>query len=161
MLATIAQDEFEEGNYGSPTFPAGAKLVYLTDPFSFEDSFYAVEDKNGNVLVDISDLMTFEPENGLTLISYVLNISEDIYKSFEWNYIGIVAFDDTGAGGTTVFAISYQVNGTMKDTLSKGVVTESASSKLGAATGTATLDGTAAVLTAPAQSISGKVSFAQ
>ncbi len=160
LLPTIAQDEFTAGKYGSTTFPAGAKLVFMSDPFSFTSSSYVVEDKNGNPLVDISNLMTFEPENGVTLVSYVQSLPTEIYKTFSWDYIGIVTFDDTGVGGTTAFAFSYLVNATMKDTFSKGTLTESASSKLGAATGTALLNGVPAVITVPAVQLTGKVSIA-
>jgi hypothetical protein len=158
LLPIIAQDENEEGNYGSTTFPEGAKLVFLADPLSFEDSGYVVEDKNGNILVDVSDLMTLEPENGVVVNSYVQTISTGLFKTLTTQYIAIVTFDDSAAGGTTQFAISYSLDATTTETLSsKGVVTESASSKLGAASGTATLNGIPAVLTAPAQTITGKV----
>jgi hypothetical protein len=158
LLPIIARDENEEGNYGSTTFPEGATLVFLADPLSFEDSGYVVEDKNGNILVDVSDLMTLVPENGVVVNSYVQTISTGLFKTLTTQYIAIVAFDDTAAGGTTQFAISYSLDATTTETLSsKGVVTESASSKLGAASGTATLNGISAVLTAPAQTITGKV----
>ncbi len=165
LLPVIAQDEFLEDKYSFTTFPAGARLVFLSDPFSFEDSSYVVEDKIGNILVDVSDLMTFEPENDVSLISYVQTIpagtTKIFYKTFSWDYVGSVTFDDTGAGGTTQFTFSYVVNATMKDTLSKDkdLLTESVTSKLGAATGTAALNGVPAVLTAPALTLTGKTTF--
>jgi len=160
LLALIARDEFAETNYSSATFPTGAKLVFLADPASFEDSEYVVENQNGTVLVDVSDLLTLEPENEIALDSYVQTISNGIYKTLTEEYVAIVAFDDTSAGGTTKFAISYVVDATTTTTeSSKDIITESANSKLGAANGTATFNGVPAVLTAPAQTITGKVSF--
>jgi hypothetical protein len=161
LLPLIAQDEFAKTNYGASTFPAGAKLVFLANPLSFEDSEYVVEDKDGNILVHVSDLLTLAPENDVVANSYVQTIATGIYKTLTTEYIAVVVFDDSSAGGTTKFAISYSLDATTTQTLSsKGVFSESANSKLGAASGTASLNGVPAVLTAPAQTLSGKVTVA-
>jgi hypothetical protein len=158
LLPIIARDENEEGNYEFTNFPAGSMLIFLADPTNFEDSTYVVEDKDENILVDASDLLTLEPENGVVINSFVKTLSTGLYKTLNTEYVGVVTFDDSGAGGTTQFAISYLVNATTTQTVSnKGVTTETARSKLSPATGTALLNGVPAVLTAPAQTLNGKV----
>ncbi len=157
LLALMAEDEFGEGHYSSPVFPAGAKLVLLADPFTFVGSFYVVEDKNGNRLVDVSDLMNLQVSGGITVHSFDQNISTDLYKPFVIGYVGIVTFDDIGIGGGVQFSISQTVVATTTETLSNnGVFTESVSSKLSAGTGTGTFGNENAILTCGVQTVSGK-----
>src|SRR5690242_16240610 len=58
VLAQLAKDEYNEGNYNLPTFPTGAKLMYQLDyQDSSKDGFY-VADALGNLLVDVSDIIS-------------------------------------------------------------------------------------------------------
>ncbi len=157
LLPLIAIDEFNEGHYAFQAFPAGAKLVLLADPFTFEGSFYAVEDKNGNELVDASDLMNLQVSGGITVFSFDQSISTDLYKPFVKGCVGIFTFNDTGIGGGVQFSIAQTVVATTTETLSNdGVFTESVSSKLSTGTGTGTFGDENAILTCGAQTVSGK-----
>ncbi len=157
LLPLIAIDEFHEGHYGFQAFPAGAKLVLLADPLTFAGSFYEVEDKNGNPLVDVSDLMNLQLSGGITVFSFDQSISTDFYKPFVRGYVGVFTFDDTGAGGGVQFSIAQTVVATTTETVSsQGVFTESVSSKLSAGIGTGTFGKENAILTCGAQTASGK-----
>jgi hypothetical protein len=157
LLPLIALDEFKEGHYAFQAFPAGAKLVLLADPLTFEVSSYAVEDKNGNELVEVSDLMNLQVSGGITVFSFDQSISTDLYKPFVRGFAGIFTFDDTGIGGGVQFSIAQTAVSTTTETESStGVFTESASLKLSAGAGTATFGDENAILTCGAQTFSGK-----
>jgi hypothetical protein len=160
LLPLIAQDEFSEGHYSSQSFPAGAKLVVLVDPLTFADNSYAVEDKNGNELVDVSDLMSLQVSGGITVDSYNQNISTDLYKPFVLGFSGIFTFDDTGVGGGVKFSVSQTVVATTTESSPNNVFMESVSAKLSAGSGTGAFGGSNAILTCGAQTFSGKRSLA-
>src|SRR5271170_2394572 len=56
ILVDLAVDENAEGNYGSTTFPTGAKLVAVPSGGNSPD--FQVFDKNSHLLVDVSDILT-------------------------------------------------------------------------------------------------------
>jgi hypothetical protein len=160
LLATIAQDEFREGNYGSNSFPSGSKLVLMTDPGSFAGSYYVVEDKTTNVLVNVSDLMTLQVSGNFTVYSYVVNDATGLGSPIINDYIATLNFDDTGAGGTMKFNLSRLVVATARDSaLSNGTYTETVTTKAGVGNGTGNINGNNAVIYSAPETETGKGTF--
>ncbi len=154
LLQLLAQDEFAEGHYPSNSFPNGARLLFFTNPTSFTNSYYMATDKDGNQLVDVTDLLTFQPQNDVSAYSYKSANSTGIYNPFLREYIGVTSFDDTStnAGGTTKFTLEQTIEITVIQKISKNVLTESAATKFSTGMGTATFNGRAAVLSSSAMS---------
>jgi len=148
FLATLAQDEFHEGNYGSSSFPRGSKLVWIIPhPLAFSNNYYVVEDAAGQVLVNVSDLMQLQLTGDLIVDSFGMNNTTGVFVT-PWinNYVATLSFDDTGAGGTMTFTIQGLVQATTTDKTSKdGDYTETVKGKWINATGFGTINGNAAV----------------
>jgi hypothetical protein len=161
LLTIIAQDEFRAGNYGSSNFPAGSQLVLLADPASFADSYYVVENKAGQVLMNVSDLMNLQTAGGFTVYSYVENNATGLNNPITSDYVGTIIFDDTGAGGTMKFNLSRLVETTsMNKTTTKGTYTETVSSKVGVGNGTGNIGGNNALIYSATATETGKAAFA-
>ena len=152
LLQLLAQGEFMEGHYPSNSFPNGAKLVFFTNPTVPTNSYYIAEDKDGNELVDITDLLTFQPQNEVSAYSYKAANSTGIYNPFVSEYIAVTTFDDTGAGGTTKFTLDQTLETTVIQKISKNVLTESATYRATAGMGSATFNGRTAILSSSSMS---------
>jgi len=148
LLPIMAQDEFNEGNYSSPVFPPGSALVLLDDYDNFSDSYFVVENSEGTVLVDVSDLMVFSYQNVVDTSGKVTDAT-GLVTSFKYSYIGTFSFDDTGAGGDLTFALQGLTEVTVNDTASTklGTYTETASANLSSGNGAASLNSANAVIT--------------
>jgi hypothetical protein len=142
LLPIIAQDEFNAGRYGSTNFPAGAQIVFMTDPSSFADSYYVVEDKTGNALVTLTNLMSLEPEGGFIVYSFKETLATGLSDPYQDDYVAILSYDDTGLGGTTKFAVSFLLQGTEEaKPISKGRFTDTFNTSLSAECGTGSFGG--------------------
>jgi hypothetical protein len=110
ILSRLATDEFAAGNWSSNSFPAGAKLV-------LEDGKFEVVDKNLNLLVDVSNIITFEIGD------------KDIFSGKEDDVTGLaspstsdvsiltIRFDDTAiTGGNINFYLHGLAKVTVTDT---------------------------------------------
>ena len=161
LLALIAQDEFASTNYSTNSFPTGAKLVYMADPNSFTDSFYEVQDKSGNSLVVVTNLITLAPVNDLSVYSYTQTTATGLYKPFVRTYVGVFSYDDTAIaeGAQVQFDLAQLITGTMNETTSKGVITRTITAKIGAGIGAGTTAGTPAIFTSASQSSTGKITY--
>jgi hypothetical protein len=159
LLPIIAQDEFNEGNYGSTDFPKDSVLVLMNDQDNFSDSYFVVEDSAGAVLVNVSDLMDYSYQN-LVLTSGKEADATGLLTSLKESYIGTFSFNDTGAGGDLTFALQGLTEVTVNDTATPrlGTYTENVSANLSSGNGTASLNGATAVITGTASG-NGKAVF--
>jgi len=107
ILAFLATAENEEGNYGSTTFPTGAKLVTLGGTGSPPD--FQVVSKTGALLVDVADIITVTDSGtyGSDISSGKSKDSTGLASTTETDQeIITVAYDDTGAGGSLQFVLT-------------------------------------------------------
>jgi len=69
LLVWLAQDEYTAGHYGFTNFPDGAQLTYvpffpgLEGTLFFDGPATQVLDKNGQLIIDTSDILTFQDGN--------------------------------------------------------------------------------------------------
>ena len=69
ILAWLAQDEYAAGHYGYTNFPDGAQLIYIPFFAGLEDSVFfsgpatQILDKNGELIIDTSDILTVQDGN--------------------------------------------------------------------------------------------------
>jgi hypothetical protein len=118
LLAMLASYEWQAGNYESSNFPSGSKLVFFYDQSGAASNYFAVEDKAGNQLVDVSDLLTCTSQDANQLTSGKSSINSG---EFPWNadFIGLFTFDDTSKGGGEQIPLSGLVKFSITDTQSK------------------------------------------
>lgn len=121
FLKEIALAENAAGNYGSTTFPAGAKLVAVVPDLATLPAFRVV-DKNGVLLVNVSNF--FGCGVAVTSFGYIIN-SQRINDA---NGVGSQSnsqciqfvYDDTPARGAN--GIQFSLTGTLVKTAIDGPV---------------------------------------
>jgi hypothetical protein len=116
ILALLAIAENSESNYPSATFPAGAKLVVLSD----SSNDFMVLDKNNNFLVNVSDILsaTSSGTYGSEVTSGKVNDTTGLASTTVTKQeIVTVAYDDTGAGGSLQFYLTGLMTSTTTDTV--------------------------------------------
>lgn len=116
ILPLLSQDEYAEGNYNSSNFPAGAKLVALTDGNNAITAFQVLTSSNA-FLVDVSDLISVSPGSiGTTLTSGKLNNTTGL-ASPATNTLQVVSFAYDDSSAVSVFGslanVTFYVTGLM------------------------------------------------
>lgn len=96
LLARMAQAEYMAGNYGSTSFPAGSRLIYVAEN---DGGYFVVVDYYGNFLCDVSDICWVE-HNGTTVFSgetlpSIIN-GTYIYPETFFYDDGVISFNTTG-----------------------------------------------------------------
>ena len=121
ILSALAKAENLEGNYGSSTFPVGAKLVTVVT--AIRNTFdFQVLDKNNNLLVDVSDVLIglSTGVNGSDVFSgkYIdSNVLAD--PKLTDAEIFTVTYNDTAIPGSDDIVLS--LSGLMTNTVTDGV----------------------------------------
>ena len=148
LLTWLAKDENLEGNYGSTTFPTGAKLVAIGGNNNGPD--FQVLTSGNAFLVDVSDIMTINSGNN------------DVYSGKQNDNTGLsspmttdlnvdtLIFDDTAiSGGQGVqFSLQGLLTNTQTDTLPvNNVYTQTESHKMTSGTGEGQYLGTPFMIT--------------
>jgi len=149
-LANLAQAEYFKGHYPSPTFPVGAKLVWLNYTDDFASSHFVVTDSAMNQLCDVSDVLTWQAEIDSAVVSGQSTTgSPALMKSFKETYAATLNYDDTHAGGGQNITAHFLVQSTLNDTVSSDGITykESITSKLLNGTGSGVYYGQALTIT--------------
>ncbi|HEY3915687.1 MAG TPA: hypothetical protein VGN61_14465 [Verrucomicrobiae bacterium] len=103
LLKQLAIDENTAGNYGSTTFPAGSKLVYVNG------TGFEVLDKKDNILVTPSDILTLTTPGQNDIASGTFNDAAGSgVAPFTQTDIKLttITYDSTGGGGTMKFAVT-------------------------------------------------------
>jgi hypothetical protein len=165
ILQFLAEDEHVEQNYALSNFPAGAKLVVLMP--SFDINFYLewmggtnkevgafqVWDKNNNVLVDVSDILSFSyGSNSAFTTNDVYSGRSDhqitglAFPSWSVEQRATITFDDTGiiGGGGLHFSLTGIETSKFTDTVPKlgtGLYTETQTHKITSGEGSGTFEG--------------------
>jgi hypothetical protein len=137
----LALDEYIDGNWGSTTFPSGAKLVEV-------DGSFQVLDKNNNLLVDVSNIITLSTGNNYISAGKVDDSSGLASPSTTVTQILFLTFDDTHIGGDIQFTIGGLATITTNDTKPNGygLYTEKTSYKASAVAGEGTAKGASIVI---------------
>jgi len=120
ILILLAQAEYSEMNYDATSFPSGAKLVSISN--GTPSPTFQVWDKDNNILVDVSDIMS---ANALTTNFYgsVINsgkVNDNTglaSPSVTDQQIYTLAFDDTPGGGSLQFYLSGVMANTIADSV--------------------------------------------
>jgi hypothetical protein len=115
LLANLAAAEFNAGNYVNSTFPAGSYVVYWNDLRGPDYSWFAVADSQGNYLCDVSDVLTWT-QLASAVENYSYNTNTGLYASDKQTYMGLLSYDDTGAGGYQNFQLTGLCTVTRADT---------------------------------------------
>jgi hypothetical protein len=147
ILQFMATDENAAGDYGSTTFPSGAKLVEID---SANGSDYQVLDESNNFIVDVTNVFdivhsTNEVFTGKISDSTGLNDPTVITK-----HINRYTYNDWSISGGVGFCFTLQGLGTLTltDTTPRdGVYTETKTSKTPSAAGQGNYQGTSFVIT--------------
>lgn len=146
LLATLAADSYTLGKYSYPVFPSGAKIVWLDYPDNIAASYFVVTDASGQILCDVSNLLTFTTEATANAVQNgKFSASTGLISGFTQQYVGAVSFDDTGAaGGTTKFYFSGMVKAVGSDKISRktpGQYTEKWKATMNGAVGSGEIGG--------------------
>jgi hypothetical protein len=102
LLKQLAEDEAFEGNLASATLPSGAVLNFNTSSGGFEI------DKGTNVIVDVSDILTWtvSGQNDITSGSYSTNgAGMAPYNQTDY-YLVTLAYNDSSATGVLTFSLT-------------------------------------------------------
>ena len=183
LLALLALDENAEGNYPDTNFPSGAKLVIshvtppsgviiITAPVPVEspvvinnvsdiDEDFQVVDKNNNLLIDVSDIMSINRVGGNVITSSKSTSSNPGRGISSNEQLLSIGFDDTGIGGSLKFFLTGIGTGKTTDTTpskTTGAYTESSSGSLSSGTGEGSYHGNPFICTGTA-SESGKATL--
>jgi len=155
ILGALAVDEHAESNYlAGSTFPSGAKLVTINNNNNTND--FQVLDKNGNLLVDVSDILSFNQPGENSIFSGKQNDSTQLASpSTVGSQLLTLSFDDTGIPGGEGVKFFYTGigTGTTTDTtpnVNTGVYTETDNGSLTSGTGEGTSQGTQLLITGTA-----------
>jgi hypothetical protein len=173
ILALLATDN-------QTTLPSGAKLVisHVTPPdgvvtlapdgnspvinnVNNMDEDFQVVDKNNNLLMDVSDIMSINIAGGNDITSSKSTSSNPGRGTSSNEQLLSISFDDTGVGGNLKFFLTGIRTGKTTDTTpskTTGAYTESSSSSLSSGTGEGSYRGNPLVCTGTV-STSGKVSL--
>lgn len=113
LLALLAKDEYAESNYAQPSFPSGAKLIYLNKTDDINAGDFQVWDKNNTLLVDVSDIMSYQQLGSVLVQSAKIQDSTGLPLSEKELYVGEFDFDDAGAGGNLQLAFGGEATVTI------------------------------------------------
>jgi hypothetical protein len=163
ILAKLAYDKFESGDYPSPSFPAGAQLTLVTFGLYRNVGMFQVIDKQSKFLVDVSDIIKFT--TGTNLISSGKNYSQTTLgaPTLTGLMLAAVSFDDTHMGSGS-YQIQFSTQGMLSGTVTDGKAdylgsyVETQSAKLAASAGEGSYAGMPFVMTGT-MSIKGKARF--
>jgi len=150
LLATLALDEYYEGNYGSSNFPAGAQIVFVDDLSFFPGSSFKVVDSQGLLLVDVSDLLEFTMPDDAVVNSGQQDTTTGLITKYTESYVGQITFDDRGSGRPGAkykIYLAGVVNATGTDSTPKnGSYMEKWNLKMSSGGGSGTIGGTNAII---------------
>jgi hypothetical protein len=112
LLLNLAQAEYYNLNYDYPTFPSGSQIVYyldLTHSSDFDNgigySFFAVVDKYGNFLCDVSDVLSLDWTKNPYVENGQQNIVTGLYSKYAQLFYGEISYDDTLSGGSQAYEL--------------------------------------------------------
>jgi hypothetical protein len=147
LLALVASDEHAEGNYNLSVFPSGARLVFMNDDLHFKDDYFIVTDAKGNLILDVSDLLTGEVTNNVVWSGKRNNTTNLRTGEVNQGWM-VLTFDDSAAGGTTSFQLCGIDVDKISDTAAKSGLTyiEKESRTTNPALGTGSIGGNVTVL---------------
>jgi hypothetical protein len=114
LLANLASDEYFLGNYGFTNFPAGSQIYLMYCPKAIDQSYFVVMFANA-VLCDLSDVMTFSPDNSPVVETGTYDNSTGLLISVTDTYAAAVNIDETAAGKTDSFYLGGLLTGTGTD----------------------------------------------
>lgn len=134
LLTYLAEGEYHNANYPSPTFPIGAKLVYLSDSINPSNNHFMVTDSLGSVLCDVSDMIWIQTDSPPPVLSGTFNHA-NVNDKFSYNYIFSIYYDETNAGGSAQFYFAGLATETITDTVKNGVATRARTLRITSMTG--------------------------
>lgn len=147
ILTALAEAEFNEDNFPTNKFPSGAKLVFMNDKNDLNSSYFIIEDKSGNQICDVSDIIQFQETGEHLILSGKISDSTGLFNKVQENYLGTLYYDDTGAGGTTAIYLTGLIQVTANDSApSSGTYTETITAKSDTANGEGAIAGTNTVV---------------
>ena len=149
-LANLAQAEYYQGHYASPTFPVGAKLVWLNYTDDFSSSHFVVMDSAMNQICDVDDVLTWDAQIDSSVASgQITTGSPALAKSLKESYTAKLSYDDTNAGGGQKLTANFIVQSTLNDVVSADGLTykETITSKIVSGTGSGVYYGHVLTLT--------------
>jgi hypothetical protein len=143
VLNQLAASEYASSNYPSAFFPLGAKLVFLDYPQAFTNSCFVVEDSTGNIICNVSNLLTYSTDGNDYAVQTGKVTTGGLLDGSTQTYVASVTYDDTQAGGVTQFFLGGLVVATGKDTAIKNTAsfTETFSGGCKSAVGNGRLNG--------------------
>jgi hypothetical protein len=150
LLVWLAQDESAEGNYGFPSFPAGAKLVLIVS--NDESADFQVWNKSDILLVDVSDILNITHGTNEVVSSKVNDTTGLLDPSAKiWHLIKF-SFNDsailTGGVGVTFDLVGLEERAVTDSNPNKdGIYTETVSATVDASAGEGTYQGEPFVIT--------------
>jgi hypothetical protein len=95
LLKQLAADAYANGSYSTNVFPAGTRLAFTSL------SGFGVIDKHGNVLIDVTNILTLQPSGSNELSS---STSSDGWSVQTYSQLVTLTFDTTSIGGRTRFS---------------------------------------------------------
>jgi hypothetical protein len=108
LLARMATAENAEGNYGSTTFPSGAKLVAISENNS--PDFQVLTSKDA-FLVDVSDLLSVTNPDDISVQSFKASSQYELLTPSETQLgISTLTYNDIGAVGSSS-GIEFDLSG--------------------------------------------------
>jgi hypothetical protein len=167
FLKLLAAAENTNGTYTNKTFPSGSRLALEQDQAQYH---FKVTDKYGNLIVDVSNIMTFGLVDDRSIQSGKVSpaalgskLNRGVYTKLNRGYLAQIIFDDTKAGGVTSFYLFGLVTSQTMETPyvsteplpEPGILDEKVSGSLVSGTGDGSFGGESAVLTGSAM-FSGK-----
>jgi hypothetical protein len=142
ILQNLALDENAAGKYKSTTFPSGAQLVAIISNTAENKGTFQVLDKNNNLLVDVSNILTISYGTyGNFIISGAQNGNTGLSTpSRTVSNVLTISYDDSGITGSVKFRfyLTGIITGTTTDTTPNGrtgVYTETQSGTMSTAAG--------------------------
>jgi hypothetical protein len=123
LLKLIAGDELTNGSWASNSFPKSSKIVLMLDNNDYQGHF-VVEDKTGNVLVDVSNIFTITIQTDRIIKSGKFNTTTGLLSGMVQNLGAELYFDDATTGGNTIFTLAGIIKDSISDTTKSGEVTE-------------------------------------
>ena len=142
ILQHLALDENAAGKYKSTTFPSGAQLVAIISNTAGNKGTFQVLDKNNNLLVDVSNILSISYGTyGHSIISGLQNDDTGLSApSRAVSNVLTISYDDSGITGSVGFRfyMTGMITRTTTDTTPSGktrVYTETQSGTMSTAAG--------------------------
>ena len=122
ILSWLAYDENKNGKYSRTSFPGGSKLVAVVSVTDNTVMAFQVIDKKNNLLVDVSDILSFSMDgrSAANISTGRVSVSSGLASpSASYFYISTLTFDDTAInGGKNIkFYLSGIGNNQINDTV--------------------------------------------